>query len=236
MYCKLFSEEYEKLIDLYKTKRNEDLILARLEGGANPMILSRYGIYRFPLLALFKPESKRIYAVYQGMRTAEQLDLWFDFIAPRIQIKNNTNINNNTNNINNVNNNNVNINNSNVNNNKNENNKNENIKENDVVIDDNIIKNISNKNQLTEEDEFIKQEFMEIKKRLNNLESKLKIFNINKIQQSEFSERKNKGNKINIEIDISPINVLYIILFSIITYALYKTLTRLIKNYRHHIE
>ena len=39
MYCKLFSEEYEKLIDLYKTKRNEDLILARLEGGANPMIL-----------------------------------------------------------------------------------------------------------------------------------------------------------------------------------------------------
>ena len=100
MYCKLFSEEYEKLIDLYKTKRNEDLILARLEGGANPMILSRYGIYRFTLLALFKLESKRIYAVYQGMRTAEQLDLWFDFIAPRIQIKNNNNINNNnTNNI-----------------------------------------------------------------------------------------------------------------------------------------
>ena len=39
MYCKIFSEEYEKLITLYKTKRNEDLILARLEGGANPMIL-----------------------------------------------------------------------------------------------------------------------------------------------------------------------------------------------------
>ena len=135
MYCKLFSEEYEKLIDLYKTKRNEDLILARLEGGANPMILSRYGIYRFPLLALFKPESKRIYAVYQGMRTAEQLDLWFDFIAPRIQIKNNNNINNN----------------------KNKNDKNENIKENDIMIDENIIKNISNKNQLTEEDEFMPQ-------------------------------------------------------------------------------
>ena len=59
------------------------------------MILSRYGIYRFTLLALFKLESKRIYAVYQGMRTAEQLGLWFDFIAPRIQIKNNNNINNN---------------------------------------------------------------------------------------------------------------------------------------------
>ena len=235
MYCKIFSEEYEKLISLYKIKRNEDLILARLEGGSNPMILSRYGIYRFPLLALFQPESKRIYAVYQGLRTAEQLDSWFDFIAPRIQIKNNSNINNNNSNINNNNNNNSNINNNDKDDNI-ENEKNENINESDVVIDENIIKNISNVNQLTEEDEFIKQEFMEIKKRLNNLESKLKIFNINKIQQSEFSERKNKENKINIEIDISPINVLYIILFSLIAYALYKTLIRLIKNYRHHIE
>ena len=225
MYCKIFSEEYEKLISLYKIKRNEDLILARLEGGSNPMILSRYGIYRFPLLALFQPESKRIYAVYQGLRTAEQLDSWFDFIAPRIQIKNNSNINNNNSNIN--------------NNDKDdniENEKNENINESDVVIDENIIKNISNVNQLTEEDEFIKQEFMEIKKRLNNLENKLKIFKINKIQESEFSEKKNNGNKIKIEIDITPISVLYIILFSMIIYALYKTLTRLIKNYRHHIE
>ena len=59
---------------------------------------------------------------------------------------------------------------------------------------------------------------------------------INKIQESEFSEKKNNGNKIKIEIDITPISVLYIILFSMIIYALYKTLTRLIKNYRHHIE
>ena len=241
MYCKIFSEEYEKLISLYKIKRNEDLILARLEGGSNPMILSRYGIYRFPLLALFQPESKRIYAIYQGLRTAEQLDSWFDFIAPRIQIKNNSNINNNNNNNSNSNNNNNNNNNnSNINNNDKddniENEKNENINESDVVIDENIIKNISNVNQLTEEDEFIKQEFMEIKKRLNNLENKLKIFKINKIQESEFSEKKNNGNKIKIEIDITPISVLYIILFSMIIYALYKTLTRLIKNYRHHIE
>ena len=39
MYCKLFSEKHENLINLYKTKGKEDLILARLEGGANPMIL-----------------------------------------------------------------------------------------------------------------------------------------------------------------------------------------------------
>ena len=53
------------------------------------------------------------------------------------------------------------------------------------MIDDNIIKNSSNKNKLTEEDKFIKQELME---------NKLKIFIL--IKYNKFSEGKNKGNKI----------------------------------------
>ncbi len=65
------------------------------------------------------------------MPIAEQLDSWFVFISPRIQIKNNNNM--------------------------------KILKKMMLWLMNNIIKNISNKNKLTEEDEFIKQELMENK-------------------------------------------------------------------------
>ena len=199
MYCKLFSSEFEKLIELYKTKRNEDLILARLEGGANNMILSRYGIYRFPILAIFFPNSKRIYSIYQGERSAQMLDSWFEYIAPRIKI-NNTNLNNNNNNT-----------------------------------------NLSN-SVIDKKNEFIKMEFMEIKKRLDLLERNLSELdmkdniNIKKVEIVEDNKNNERGNKIVFEVDISPFNILLIIIFSLIGFALYKTLSKIIKNNRAHSE
>jgi hypothetical protein len=220
MYCKLFSSEFEKLIELYKTKRNEDLILARLEGGANNMILSRYGIYRFPILAIFFPNSKRIYSIYQGERRAEMLDSWFENIAPRIKI-NNTYLNNNNNNSNSSNN---------VIDKKNE------------FADFDVANNITDKTNLTDEDEFIKMEFMEIKKRLDLLERNLSELdmkdnvNIKKVEIVEDNKNNERGNKIVFEVDISPFNILLIIIFSLIGFALYKTLSKIIKNNRAHSE
>ena len=62
-FCKFLSPEFEKVVEEYKDKRKE-IVLARLEGQSNDFTLQRYGIFRFPVIALFKPKSKHIYTIY----------------------------------------------------------------------------------------------------------------------------------------------------------------------------
>ena len=59
-FCKILSPEYDKLAKEYQEKR-KDVVISRLEGQANSFTLQRYNIFRFPVIALFKPKSKEMY-------------------------------------------------------------------------------------------------------------------------------------------------------------------------------
>ncbi len=74
-FCKLLSPEYDKLVDIFNNTR-KDIIIGRLEADSNDITASKYGINQFPILALFAPGSKRIIAVYQGMRQSEHMANW----------------------------------------------------------------------------------------------------------------------------------------------------------------
>ena len=82
-YCKFLSPEYEKLVEEFKDKR-KDIVISRLEGQQNDFTLQRYGIYRFPVIALFKPNSKHIYTIYQRERSFEELKNWINEACPEI--------------------------------------------------------------------------------------------------------------------------------------------------------
>ena len=97
-YCKFLSPEYEKLVEEFKDKR-KDIVIGRLEGQQNDFTLQRYGIYRFPVIALFKPNSKHIYTIYQRERSFEELKNWIIEACPEIiEEKKEQNENNNINN------------------------------------------------------------------------------------------------------------------------------------------
>ena len=86
-YCKMLAPEYEKLYEYNKEKR-KDLIIARLEGGSNQKSIFEYGVFSFPLLALFHPGSKKIKNIYQGQRTMQTMDKWLQEQTPPIIKKN----------------------------------------------------------------------------------------------------------------------------------------------------
>ena len=101
-YCKDLAPEYEKLYEHYKQHR-QDVIISRIEGGANYAVLGRYGIQSFPIIALFIPGDKRIKNVYQGPRTFERFNEWITALCPVIPVKNETKFDNNSTNSNNSN-------------------------------------------------------------------------------------------------------------------------------------
>ena len=55
-----------------------------MEGQANSFTLQRYSIFRFPVIALFKPKSKDIYSIFQNERTFVQLSNWINNACPII--------------------------------------------------------------------------------------------------------------------------------------------------------
>ena len=80
------SPEYDKLAEKLNQTRN-DIIIARLEAGANDITANKYGINQFPIVALFHPGSKKIHSVYQGERAFESIAKWIDQLCPKIEIK-----------------------------------------------------------------------------------------------------------------------------------------------------
>lgn len=85
MYCRLLSPEYDKLVDLLNIRK--DIIIGRLEAGANDITANKYGIDRFPIVALFKPGSKRISQVYQGERNGQIMANWVNSLCPKLEVK-----------------------------------------------------------------------------------------------------------------------------------------------------
>ena len=189
-FCKLLSPAYDKLATEYKEKR-KDVVISRLEGQANSFTLQRYNIFRFPVIALFKPKSKEMYSIFQNERDFDHLSKWINDACPVINNeKKNENINR-TNKLN--------------------------------------ISEILNNQNLTSETEYIKNEFIDIHKRIENIKNQLNMNN-------NVNKKKNEPKKIKIEIELSPINILIIFLGSLIFFAIYSSIKNIFLTNKEHIK
>ena len=92
-FCQLLSPEYDKLVDIFNNTR-KDVVIGRLDAGANDITATKYGINQFPIVALFFPGSQRIVDVYQGMRQSEHMANWLNHACPKIEIEENEEKNN----------------------------------------------------------------------------------------------------------------------------------------------
>ena len=191
-FCRMLSPEYDKLVDKFNSSR-KDIIIGRLEAGSNDIISNKYGINQFPIVALFKPGSKKIFSVFQGIRQSEHLADWINQNCPKIEIKEDDN--------------------------KIKTNNNETLQ---INIDF-----IKNKSQLTDKKEFIKQQFFEVKNKLDEIEKKIKR---NKIKNSN----EKRYRKIRFSFDFSFNNIFVTIITLSIIFAFYKTGRKLLINAGQH--
>ena len=86
IYCKYLAPEYEKFYELYLTKR-EDVAITKIECIISKKICMDYGVFAFPFIALYFPDSKKMKSVFKYRRTAEELDKWVNIIAPKKNLK-----------------------------------------------------------------------------------------------------------------------------------------------------
>ena len=151
--------------------------------------MQRYGIFRFPVIALFKPKSKHIYTIYQGDRSFNDLKNWINETCPQSHDKDGENkINNN----------------------------------NDYKININEYKN----QNLTTEDDYITNEFININKRIDNIKNKLGL-GINKTIKSK--------EEIRLEFELSPIIILICFICFLVVISLYSAIKKFILNNKGHI-
>jgi thiol-disulfide isomerase/thioredoxin len=153
-YCRIMAPEYDKLFDIYKEKRT-DLVIARLEGSINEQISMRYGIFSFPLVALFVPGDKHVKAVFQGQRVAQTIGAWIDNNAPELEktVEEKKEV---------------------ISNVYNDNDKNKNstsILENIPIIEIKV-----NQTEVTDEIDFIKREVITLRKKLEKIEIEIEEF------------------------------------------------------------
>ncbi len=194
-FCKLLAPEYDKLAEEYKNKR-KDVVISRLEGNDNDFTLRRYGIFRFPVIALFKRNSKHIYTIFQRERTFEEMDKWIYETCPIIKEKQ------------------------------------ENLNKNDTHNDYKInISNYENDN-LTTEDEYITNEFININKRIDDIKSKLGLNN----NTNKSIKKKKEPTKIKFEFELSPLIILFIFISCITIITVYSTIKKLIFANKEHIK
>ena len=151
--------------------------------------MQRYGIFRFPVIALFKPKSKHIYTIYQGDRSFNDLKNWINETCPQSHDKDGENkINNN----------------------------------NDYKININEYKN----QNLTTEDDYITNEFININKRIDNIKNKLGL-GMNKTIKSK--------EEIRLEFELSPIIILICFICFLVVISLYSAIKKFILNNKGHI-
>ena len=193
-FCRMLSPEYDKLVDKFNSSR-KDIIIGRLEAGANDIISNKYGINQFPIVALFKPGSKKIFSVFQGIRQSDHMADWINQNCPKIDIKEDINDNK--------------INNS---------NNNESLQ---------INTDLFNKSQLTDKKEFIKQQFFEVKNKLDEIEKKIK-------RNTKKNSNEKRRRKIRFSFDFSFNNIFVTIITLSIIFAFYKTGRKLLINAGQH--
>ena len=86
MYCKMMAPEYEKFYELYLQKR-EDVIVSKIECSINQKICMDYGVFAFPFIALFFPDSKKMKSVFKYKRVVDDFDKWVNLMAPKKNLK-----------------------------------------------------------------------------------------------------------------------------------------------------
>ena len=188
------SPEYEKLAEKYNNER-KDVIISRLEGQANDFTLQRFGIFRFPVIALFKPKSNKIYSIFQNERTFEVLNNWVNELCPMITNKEKNNVENNINNE-------------------------------SLVIN---MTEIEKNQNLTTENDYIKNEFIDINKRIENIKKRLNLNN-------EGSVKKKENKKIKFEFEFSPIIILISFFSLLILFAIYSFIKNIFFINKEHIK
>ena len=195
-YCKLLAPEYDKLAEEYKNKR-KDVIISRIEGQANDFTLQRYGIFRFPVIVLFKPHSKVIYSIFQNQRTFDELNKWVNESCPfiREKVKNSDKSKNN---------------------------------EENMAIN---ITEIEKSQNLTTENEYIKNEFIDINKRIENIKN---ILNLNN-KKKNFDKTK-KNTNIKLEFEFSPIVLLLSFISLLIIFSIGSYLNKRFFTNKEHIK
>ena len=201
--CKMLYPEYEKLIEEYKDKR-KDIIFTRIDGQDNYFIIKRYDIFSFPVIALFQPNDKHIYKIYQNKKIFDELNKWVNESCPLIIEEKTDTIKSGENN----------------DTNKNEENNDTN---NTFKINESEFEN----QNLTTEDEFITNQFIYINKRIDNLKNKLKK-NIDKSIKPKKEEK-----KIKFEIELSPLFILFCFIVSIIGFYLFTSIKKIFLNKSH---
>jgi hypothetical protein len=78
--------EYEKFYELYAKKR-EDVVVSKIECSINQKICMDYGIFSFPFIALFFPDSKKMKSVFKYRRIVDDFDKWVNLMAPKKNLK-----------------------------------------------------------------------------------------------------------------------------------------------------
>ena len=86
IYCRQLAPEYEKFYELFLTKR-EDVAITKIECLNSKKTCMDYGVFAFPFIALYFPESKKMKSVFKYRRTAEELEKWVNIIAPKKNLK-----------------------------------------------------------------------------------------------------------------------------------------------------
>ena len=162
-----------------------------MEGQANSFTLQRYSIFRFPVIALFKPKSKDIYSIFQNERTFVQLSNWINNACPIINNEKKNENNNGANKLN--------------------------------------FTEIMNNQNLTSETEYIKNEFIDIHKRIENIKNQLNM-------NSNVNKKKNGSKKIKIEFELSPINIVIFFFGSLLLFTIYTSIKNKFLANKEHIK
>ena len=188
IYCKQLAPEYEKFYELYLTKR-DDVLITKIECFASRKICMDYGIFAYPFIALYFPESIKMKSVFKYRRTAEEFDKWVNIIAPKKNLK-------------------------------------QSHKEEEKEKNKN---NGTNDENMTKIEDYILQQFTEVKKDINDIEKYL---------NDTYNKTKEKNNNINneeenyddadvIEIKITPFFILKFVGF----FFLFKIIFFYVKKY-----
>ena len=81
-YCKLMANEYEKFNENIK-KNRDDILITKID-AEQYIIAAEYGIFSFPMIVLFYPNSKKIKKIFNNYRIAEYFEGWVNENCPKI--------------------------------------------------------------------------------------------------------------------------------------------------------
>lgn len=198
-FCKILAPTLDQLVDKLKEQR-KDILIARIDGTLNDIILAQYGIFRFPILALFKPNSKQIYTMLDtSTATAESLSKSLNEMCPVLD------------------------------------NNPKNVKiENDSEIKKVNLSELEKMKNLTEESEYIKEEFIGIKKRIENIQNKIKNIGDDN-NKNDFKAKKN-NNIWKIDIVVTPMNIFIAFIGFLIFYILYIIIDKILNRNKEHLK